>query len=125
MIYSNNHIFGAIFLPDKVYSYVTENYKNLVFSGRRSIFRVVLNWDDAGIFSTYFNSKARGIMDEGARIAQFLYVVLAMRDGETVVEEDMSEDFTEGYRQAMDDLAQWLIHELALPKQAIKRIMAP
>jgi hypothetical protein len=63
-------------------------------------------------------------MDESTHIARFLYVVLAMRDAETILEEDMSEDFSEGYWQALDDLARWLLEELALPKQAIKRIMA-
>ena len=62
-------------------------------------------------------------MSETKLITRFLYVVLAMRDVKTDIEEDMSEDFNEGYRQALDDLAQWLLADLALPKGAIKRIM--
>jgi hypothetical protein len=56
-------------------------------------------------------------MDEGARIVQFLDVVLAMRDGATVVEEEMSKEFSAGYRQALDDLARWLMAELSLRRR--------
>jgi hypothetical protein len=62
-------------------------------------------------------------MDNGVRLTEFLYVVLAMCDVKTIVAEDMSEDFSAGYRQAPAELAQWLIDDLALPKQARKRIM--
>jgi hypothetical protein len=63
-------------------------------------------------------------MDSDARLAEFLYVVLAMRDGKPVLTADMSEDFSDGYRQALADLAQWVIEDLAIPKPVIKRLMA-
>jgi hypothetical protein len=45
---------------------------------------------------------------------QFVNVVRAMRNAETVSQEDDSEDFTAGYIQALDDLLAWLKEDFDL-----------
>ncbi|HEY7491566.1 MAG TPA: hypothetical protein VIH59_10720 [Candidatus Tectomicrobia bacterium] len=45
---------------------------------------------------------------------QLANVVRAMRNAETVPQEDDSEDFTAGYVQALDDLLAWLQEDFDL-----------
>jgi hypothetical protein len=63
-------------------------------------------------------------MSESLLIPKILQVVMSMRDVEYILEEDMSEDFSEGYRQALDDLAQWLWATLHPQPQALRKISA-
>jgi hypothetical protein len=50
-------------------------------------------------------------MTEKEFAIKFLKVILTIRDAEKAVEEGTSEEYIEGYEEALQDIAEWLADE--------------
>jgi hypothetical protein len=50
---------------------------------------------------------------------KFLRVILTIRDAEKAVEEGTSDDYIEGYEEALQDLAEWLADEYDITEEEL------